>query len=304
MNDDDIIIASYKEAFSKYASDGVIDMDNRLKYKFDFQIHRLGKIVSELNGIVPPTRFSQYFVTLVKAGEGLKTIGHYSFGLEKNTLFCIPRRVMHATQYSSLNCTGYVLCFNLDFFLQKAFPRKLIINKKIFKSSVKPYLFLSASQAKKLDIIFRFILEECNDRFNPKNEMVAAKILELLIQCDRFYTEVESGGNEIVFHETLEKFNDLLEKNFSKERSVQFYAKELHIHPNYLNLLCKNQFGHSAKKVINLHVLTEAKYLLTSSELDINEIAYRLGFDPPDYFFSFFRRAVKLSPARYRAAFI
>jgi AraC family transcriptional regulator, transcriptional activator of pobA len=95
-----------------------------------------------------------------------------------------------------------------------------------------------------------------------------------------------------------------LEKNFAKERSVGFYAKELHIHANYLNLLCKNQFGQSAKKVINLHVLTEAKYLLTSSSLNINEIADQLGFDPPDYFFSFFRRTEKLSPAQYRAKFV
>jgi hypothetical protein len=37
-DDDDIIIASYKEGFSKYDKDGVIDMGNRLKYKFDLQI--------------------------------------------------------------------------------------------------------------------------------------------------------------------------------------------------------------------------------------------------------------------------
>jgi len=304
MNDDDIIIASYKEAFSKYARDWVIDMDNRLKHRFDFQILRLEKVVDELDGIVPPTRYSQYFVTLIKAADGQKTIGNYTFPIQKNTLLCIPKRVMHSSHYGSARRSGYVLCFNLDFFLQKAFPRKMIMNKKIFKSSVRPYLSLSTSQVKMLEPVFKFILEESKDGFNSKNEMIAVKILELLIQCDRFYTDLVSEGKEIIFHETLDRFNDLLEKHFVEEKSVKFYAKELHIHPNYLNLLSKNQFGHSAKKTISLHVLTQAKYLLTSTSLSISEIADKLGFDPPEYFYSFFSNFSKVSPAQYRAEFI
>jgi AraC family transcriptional regulator, transcriptional activator of pobA len=304
MHDDDIIIASYKEAFSKYAKDGVIDMDNRLRHKFDFQILRLEKVVGELDGIVPPTRYSLYFVTLIKAGDGQKTIGQYTFPIQKNTLLCIPKRVMHSSHYGSVQRSGYVLCFNLDFFLQKAFPRKMIMNKKIFKSSVRPYLSLSASQVKMLEPVFRYILEESKDGFNSKNEMIAVKILELLIQCDRFYSDVASEGKEIIFHETLDRFNDLLEKHFVEEKSVKFYAKELHIHPNYLNLLSKNQFGHSAKKTISLHVLAQAKFLLTSTSLRVSEIADKLGFDPPEYFYSFFRKSLKVSPDQYRTEFI
>jgi AraC family transcriptional activator of pobA len=304
MHDDDIIIASYKEAFSKYAKDGVIDMDSRLKYTFDFQILRLEKVVGELNGIVPPTRYSQYFVTLIKTGDGQKTIGNYTFPIQKNTLLCIPKRVMHSSNYGSVQRSGYVLCFNLDFFLQKAFPRKMIMNKKIFKSSVRPYLSLSVSQVKMLEPVFKFILEESKDGFNAKNEMIAVKILELLIQCDRFYSDMTSEGNEIIFHETLDRFNDLLEKHFVEEKSVKFYAKELHIHPNYLNLLSKNQFGHSAKKTISLHVLAQAKYLLTSTSLRVSEIADKLGFDPPEYFYSFFSKFLNVSPAQYRAEFV
>jgi AraC family transcriptional regulator, transcriptional activator of pobA len=304
MYDDNTIIASYKEAFSKYARDGVIDMDNRLKYAFDFQILRLEKVVSELNGIVPPTRYSQYFVTLIKAGDGKKTIGHYTFSIDTNTLLCIPKRVMHSSHYGSGPRSGYVLSFNVDFFLQNAFPRKMIMDKKIFKSSVKPYLYISTSQAEKLEPVFQFILDECKDGFNVKNEMIAVKILELLILCDRLYADADAGEKEIVFNEVLDKFNDLLQKNFVKEKSVGFYANALHIHPNYLNLLSKKQFGHPAKKTISLHILTEAKYLLTSTSLTISEIADRLGFDPPEYFYSFFRKAAKISPARYRAKFV
>jgi len=40
MNDDDLIISSYKEAFSKYPKDGVIDMDlTNNPYPYPVQFH-------------------------------------------------------------------------------------------------------------------------------------------------------------------------------------------------------------------------------------------------------------------------
>src|SRR5258708_34755464 len=99
MTEDAIILNEYREAFLKYAKDGVIDMDNRLRYKFIFQVHRLENVVRELEGIVPPSRQSQFFVTLVKEGTGEKVIGHFTFPIQKNTLMIIPKRMTHSSKY-------------------------------------------------------------------------------------------------------------------------------------------------------------------------------------------------------------
>jgi len=304
MNEDDIILKEYKAAFRKYSRDGILDLDDLLKYKFKFQIHRLENVISELEGVVPPSRLSQYYITLIKKGSGQKSIGHFNFTIGNNTLLCIPKRVMHSSQYWSLRCSGYVLSFDIDFFTQKAFPRQLIIRKKIFKSSIKPYMVLSVPQRQKLEPIFEFILKEYKEGFNTKNELIAVKILELMIQCDRFYDELQSKGHQVVFHEALEKLNELLEKNFTEQRSVQFYADELHIHPNHLNYLLKKHTGQSAKETINQHILTEAKYLLSLSSLNIKEIAGKLGFENPEYFNVFFRRALKITPTQYKNSLV
>jgi AraC family transcriptional regulator, transcriptional activator of pobA len=304
MNEDDIILQEYKVAFRKYSRNGFIDLDNLLKYKFKFQIHRLEHVINELEGVVPPSRMSQYYITLIKKGSGEKTIGHFNFSIGNNTLLCIPKRVMHSSQYWSLACSGYVLSFDIDFFTQKAFPRQLIIKKKIFKSSIKPYMALTMPQRRKLEPIFEFILKEYKEGFNTKNELIAVKILELMIQCDRLYDELESKGNEVVYHEVLEKFNQLLEKNYAAQRSVRFYADELHVHPNHLNYLLKKHTGQSAKETINQHILSEAKYLLSSSSLNMKEIADKLGFENPEYFNVFFRRALEIPPTKYRKSLV
>jgi AraC family transcriptional regulator, transcriptional activator of pobA len=304
MPEDTRIIDEYREAFRKYAKDGIIDMDHRLRRKFDFHIHRLETVVSELKGVVPPNRQSQYLITLVKKGSGQKTIGHFDFPIKRNTLMIVPKRVMHSSSYWSLQCAGYVISFSIDFFLQNAFPKHLIAGKKIFKISLRPFLTLSNDEAKKLSLIFEYIIAEDNGGENEKNEMIAVKILELLIECDRLFSAPQSPGVEEQFNHTIERFNELLEKNFSIERSVKFYADSLHVHPNHLNFLSKKLTDLTAKETINNRILLEAKYLLTSTSFSIKEIAYKLGFKNPEYFYSFFRKGVQTSPAAYRNKFI
>jgi AraC family transcriptional regulator, transcriptional activator of pobA len=303
MTDDLTIIKEYKEAFRKYAKDGIIDMDHRLKHKFDYQIHRLEKVVKELRGEVPPNRQSQYFITLVRTGSGRKSIGHFEFPIRKNTLMVIPKRVIHSSSYWSTRCSGFVLSFNIDFFLQNAFPRKHISGKKIFKMSLKPFLNISNQQAALLTAIFEFIVREHRGSRNPKNEMIAIKILELMIQCDRLYSSEPSSGDKPVYDRNFEQFNELLDKHFTEHRSVTFYADAIKVHPYHLNFLSKKLTGLSAKEAINNRIMLEAKYLLTSSTLTIKEIAYRVGFDDPDYFYVFFRRKAHKTPTGYRNEF-
>ena len=300
MDKDAIIIQEYREAFRKYAKDGIIDMDDRLKHKFSFQIHRLEDFIGAVEGVIPPIRQSQFFVVLVKNGSGEKTIGFFTFPIQKNTLFVIPKRVTHSSKYWSTSCSGYWLSFNLDFFLQSVFPKQHIINKKIFKTSIKPFLSLSNEQVKQLEIIYEYIVQEYNEQLKSKDEMIAIKVLELLIQCDRFFTSAETLQHEDIYNDVIESFNELLQKNFRKERSVQFYANALHMHPNHLNFLVKKYTGLTAKETIIDHTLLEAKFLLHSSSLTIKEISFELGFDDPNYFSSFFRKKLNVSPIQYR----
>lgn len=302
MADDKKIIEEYKKAFSEYVKDGIIDLDSRLKTKFTFQIHRLETIVNKLKGVIPPFRQSHYFITLVKKGSGQKSVGHFTFPIKKRTLLITPKRVIHSSRYWS-KCSGYILCFNLDFFLQKAFPKQHIVGKKIFKKSVKPFLTLSEGQVKKLEVIFEYIIKEHKGGLNQKNEMIAVKILELLIHCDRFFSDAHDQGCEEIYNHTIEQFNELLEKQFAVKRSVKFYAESLYLHPNHLNFLSKKHTGLTAKETINNRILMEAKYLLTSCPLSIKEIAHQLGFEYAESFHSFFKKYVQMTPSEYRLEF-
>jgi AraC family transcriptional activator of pobA len=294
------IIQEYRNVFQKYANNGVIDMDACLKDTFSFQIHRLEEVVSAWDGIVPAYRQSQFLIALVKKGAGTSTIGHFTFPIQNNTLFIVPQRVLYSCKYSTLDCSGFILSFDMALFSKQFFPRNLIAGKRIFKKSVKPFTILTNKQAEDLSVIFEYLIEESNLQRIDKDEMIAVKVLELLLQCDRYFTSTAPYHNRDSYSEIIESFNELIQTHFSKEKSVQFYANALHIHPNYLNFLMKKYTGMTAKQLIVDHLFLEAKMLLASPSLPIKGISYTLGFSSPDCFSSFFRKMSNMSPSKFR----
>ena len=295
-----IITKEYGNAFRKHAKDGIIDMDACMKHTFNFHIHRIEEAIPAWEGIIPAYRQSQFVVALIKKGRGEKTIGHFSFPIQKNVLYVVPKRVPHSSRYYSLNCSGFLLSFDMAFFGKHFSPQNLIANKGIFNRSARPFMILTNKQAGYLSAIFEYLYEEYNRQFINKDEMLAVKVIELLIQCERYFTGAAPYPNEDSYSELVESFNELIQVHFSMERSVQFYANALHIHPNYLNLLMKKYTGLTAKQTIADHIFLEAKGLLGSPSLSIKEISYKLGFATPGCFSSFFSKMSAMSPSKYR----
>jgi AraC family transcriptional activator of pobA len=298
----DKVLSSYLRAFTKFSEDGVIDLDKRLKYKFEYSLYDLEGVVRAFNGTVPPSRQSIYTIALIKEGSGLNNIGQHAFPIINNTLFIIPSRVIHASSFDTLTCKGFLLHFDLDFFSKTAFPKECIINRKIFRTSIRPYLYLNKSQAKSLSCIFEQMMNEEEKIKNEGNDMLAVKILELLIHCDRLFSKAPIMGNVIDYHPVIDRFSELLEHNYKTYRSVQFYAKKLNVHPNHLNFLLKKHNGLNAKQYINNKIISESKYLLSNSSFIIKEIANHMGFEDPNNFSTFFQKGTGQAPLSYRGS--
>lgn len=293
------LIQDLKHAFSRKVKDGFIDLDRFFTNHQSFNIIRLEDLHEQTRGIVPPFRQSNFLVLFVKQGAGQRSIGHYSFTIQNNSLAVIPKHVIHAASYSSMPY-GYLVSFNADFFLDQAFSYKLLNGRRLLRPSLRPVIVLSQEQAAGISTILEAIIEESNSGFSEKREMIALKLLELLILCDRFFNEQDTCDCTAGYSSTVEAFNELIESNFTTHRDVLFYAAALHTHPNNLNSVIKKATGLTAKQTITSRVLIEAKYLLASGTLSVKEIAYELGFDDPNYFNSFFKKELHVTPAQYR----
>jgi len=296
------LLSEFKKALRRYADEPVLNLDEKFPHKFELFVQAHEMIIDKVGERIPPNKWSYYRLGLVTQGWAEYVSGIYRFRAEKNTLVIIPPRVINSSEWCP-ESKGYVVLFNLDFFAQSQFPYRYIQNKKILQPTVLPYLELTDDQAKEVQGIFKTIVSENSMQGPHQNEFIAIKIIELLIHCERLYCDSDIIHNNTNLDIT-QKFADLVEMNFAKERSVTFYASQLHIHPNYLNALIKSQTGFTAKESIQNRILLETKYLLHTTDLSIKEISNEMGFGDPTYFNVFFKRSENISPAAYRASII
>lgn len=303
MPDDQYRISEFKKVLRRNAGEGVVDLDKNYLHKFNVQIHRLEDVLRNSKRDEPPNRWSYHRIGLVCEGGGNVKTGIFSFKAKKNTLVVVPNRVISSSTNWAPETTGYVLLFNMEFFLENNFSLQIIGNKRMLTPFVKPYIHLTDEQAEDVCKIFENILAEKKLQDVVNNELIAVKIVELLILGERLFEQDQEQVANQPLIESIRRFVDILDEYFSKEHSVKFYAEQLAMHPNHLNALIKKHTGLSAKESIQNRILLEIKHLLHSTKLSIKEISDQMGFRDPNYFNTFFKRAEKLSPGNYRSSF-
>ena len=300
-NEDRFLLSEFKKLLRLNTQEEILNLDESFTHKFDFQIQRLEDVLRNTDRTIPPNRWSYHRIVFVKSGSGEFITGIYKHKAEKNTLVVIPARVTTSSKNWSMDAEAYVVLFNADFFLQNNFPSQSLENKKILNAGINPFIHLDESQGDEMAAIFeKILLEKTSGNIN-KDELIALKVLELLILSERFFEEGRHFEGSQPPNEAIKKFIELLDEHYIREHQVKFYADKLAIHPNYLNALLKRHSGFSAKESIRNKILLETKYLLHSTSLSVKEISNQLGFKDPNYFNVFFKQLEKVSPLNYRS---
>ncbi|MBY0095667.1 AraC family transcriptional regulator [Mesobacillus maritimus] len=134
------------------------------------------------------------------------------------------------------------------------------------------------------------------------------------IEDDPSFKQLLSFTKE-VFLEYADLVRKMKTDNFSKTVvSVQQYiynhlytkidletlAEHVHLHPNYLSRLFKQQVGVTISEYILQEKAKEAKNWLAYSELTITEIANQLNFHDQSHFIKTFKRIYGITPKQYQ----
>ncbi len=142
-----------------------------------------------------------------------------------------------------------------------------------------------------------------------KKELVKPVVLwEMIHTRIKLIALMVSQEAEIIFNQQtvyqtkpiLFKYRSLIDSHYKTEKLVAFYADQLNISANYLNILCKKHFNVSATAMIHERVILEAKRALLTTEKPIKAIAFDLGFYDVAYFSKFFKKHTQITPHAFR----
>ena len=126
-------------------------------------------------------------------------------------------------------------------------------------------------------------------------------LLEIYDKLQR-YANMQQQTPETTTRQTelFHRFVALVHEHSSQQREVSFYADKLCISTRYLSTIVRNIAHSSAKEFIDRSVLLEIKMLLQSTDLSVQEIAYRLHFPDQSYLGRYFKKHTGESPTEYR----
>ncbi|MGL4855066.1 MAG: helix-turn-helix transcriptional regulator, partial [Lentisphaeria bacterium] len=101
-------------------------------------------------------------------------------------------------------------------------------------------------------------------------------------------------------HEILNKVNEFVEANISKDISASAIADDFNLAKNYLGSLFRENFGITLGQYVTNLKIQKATELLLLTDFSMNEVALRSGFDNPISFNRAFKRIMQFPPAKYR----
>lgn len=97
------------------------------------------------------------------------------------------------------------------------------------------------------------------------------------------------------------RFQEAVVKHYRESSDVDFYARMFGLSPKYFSYLIKSEIGIAPKRWINNYIAMQAKTMLIKrSDLNIQQVAYLLGFKEQTSFTRFFKSYVGVSPREYR----
>ena len=133
------------------------------------------------------------------------------------------------------------------------------------------------------------------------------------LEVARYLTLAFSYGASVDFHnleenskkthneQVVDKFLHLVQTNYKEQRNLDFYAAKLCITPKHLSKVIKATGGKPPNDLIEDHVVLEAKALLKSTNMTIQQITDELNFPSQSFFGKYFKRVVGMSPREYKS---
>ena len=127
-------------------------------------------------------------------------------------------------------------------------------------------------------------------------EVWVLKSLSLNTGADTPELTKPMSRKEQIFHDFL----TLLEKFYTQERSISFYADRMCLTPKYLSTIIKDVSGKHGMQWIDEYVTLEAKAMLRNSELSVKQVSDHLNFPSQSMFGRFFKKMTGYSPKQYK----
>jgi len=290
-----------------------------MKYNLrPYQTADLRNVVNKIN-VLTPEQVSSYEVALQQF-DSMKETENTSL-----VIYCDKNKEINEKEKTNVDDEEQLVKWR--YWIEKDFMQavengnkkaalKLISSDNMLFSFSERFPNQPLRRLKNLNIVLNTLL-----RIAAKNSHVPAMLIHRI--SEKFAFEIENGENVEVIQQIqnhmIEEYCDLVKSHHLKEYShmiqkviehlIGFYnqpidkmelAKLSHTHPGNLSRRFKKETGMTITMYQQHLRIKQAKHLLKTGNLPINEIAWTVGYEDFSYFGKVFKKITGYSPAVYR----
>jgi AraC family transcriptional regulator, transcriptional activator of pobA len=257
-----------------------------------------------------PVMQEMYLVSLKKNMRGGQIqYGYQTYDFSEGVMsFIAPRQACWASPDMDVSAMeGWMLVIHPDLLLKHPL-RERILSYGFFSYNTNEALHVSAREETVLNSLVANLRDEINQPVDAFSQDVLVSQLDVLLTyADRFYHR-QFLTRRTAEHDLLSRFEQSLATYFAQSSdatehplpTVQHFADELNVSPAYLSDMLRTLTGQNTQQHIHQALIDKAKQLLLTTSLSINETAYQLGFEYPQYFTRLFKNKTGLTPAAFR----
>lgn len=253
----------------------------------------------------------------ILSGNTFCDIEHQNFALAPGDVICLNSEVMnkyalingYATMSISIKYSFFEKYFseNGQYRLESTLLSELILPSLTVKDyNGKDYFVLHFDQSKKLEDsepyrIIQLIYDEVKSK-RPGYKLIfpglLVRLFEAFANSDEYQIEqhhISAADKKITVERMVEFLNEHKYRLTSND-----LARTFHFNPQYLNRLFHQKIGKSLHEYNQEVCMKEARHLLQSTDMTIQEIAETLGYASRSQFYSVFYDFHHCSPGQWK----
>lgn len=268
-----------------------------LKNSESFKIKAIPDLCTNTDMIQELHRHEFYYILAIKKGEGEHIIDFISYDVRDYSVFILRPGQVHQLKIKA-GSTGYLMQFNTGFYN----PENKLSSQFLSRRTHKNTCWLNSSTFRQLHFILSYIFKEYLEKKEGYQEIIKANLNIFFIELVRHgknKTKAEDTQNSY-YNKKLGEFLTILEVNIYQHKQVSYYAEFMHLSSYQLNEIVKRTQGKTCSELIAEHIILESKRHLLATSNQINQIAYRLGYDDVSYFIRFFKKHTGYTPETFR----
>ncbi len=251
-------------------------------------------------------------IHFTKANLHFNSVGKQHNVINNCICFTYPGKLESWTRSGKI--FGFVVYFLPAFAGLDITRQNFDIDFPFFNYNSEPLITLTKADTKEIKHIEDEMIREMISPEPDKMEMLKKLLYIYLQKVKRIYNRkadkqsVELITSKKIFNRFRKELDDYMQQLSAEEKismpTVSVLAGKMHISANYLNSIIKELTGKTASAHIQEKMMLEAKAFLIHTDLQVKDIAYKMGFENTSYFNRFFKNGSSATPIEFRKRYV